>query len=105
MLSSKTLVALLGLCFATTFTKAAETTNPVKSNHVFIEPTAPRNALIIKAVTDCTVQVVNENGLTVYSGKIVKGVNEVSLKNLPAATYKLLINGTSFRTERTLSIR
>ena len=92
----------LAICLTLFYINAnSTTTNTTKK--VVIVPSFSHNALIIKSTGACNIKIVDENGVIKKEKNCQKGINEIDLKNIQAAHYKVIItNETSSSTRKLL---
>ena len=108
MLPKKSMILLFSLMLSGGFVKSNVGENKFiskKTNKVQIEPNAAHNALIIKSTEDCNIQIIDECGQTVINKNVDRGTNQLELKNVKSANYKIVVSNEAFSVIRNLSVQ
>ncbi len=90
--------------FTTLLVQNANSTTLTHNNKVIIAPSVSHNALIIKSTSTCNIKIVDENGNIKREKNCIRGTNEMDLKNIQSAHYKLIITNETSSTTRKLLI-
>lgn len=86
-----TLMAML-LLSVTAQSFASENAGLKTKKHVQIAPSAAHDALIVKSTENGTLTIVDENGQVSREETIKQGTNEIKLKNVKSARYKIIFS-------------
>lgn len=106
MLLKKSTILLLSLALTSGLLKANAGENPtISKTKVQISASTTENALIIKSTANCNVQIIDECGQPVLEQKMDRGTNQLNLKNIKSARYKIIVTDGSFSVVRKLSVR
>jgi len=75
------------------------------NSRIHVQPNPAHDALLVKTKLQGKITLVNSDGVVILEQNLLKGKNEIPLKNLKPAVYKLLLYCNGVASERRLVVR